>query len=831
VNVSKIELIWNNPFTMDLHTRFLIFLILINGNSHQSQACPKKCACSDVRVDCYSRRLESIPEGIPESVRSLDLHDNEIKHVNAETLSSLSNLESLFMKQNRLTDLKFLAFVNLPKLKKLYVGGNEIKVIGDTVFANLPLLQDLDLAKNNLTGITGDLNISGLMRLYLSYNRLKSLQDNTLNGVRSLQYLILDNNDISYISKSAFAGMTNLSHLFLRGNPIRNVDHTFEDIGTLSYLDISACILTHLPRGLPWALHYLKISDNNLTMIESRDLYSTRYLGIIFLDNNNIEAIQDGALLYTPYLKELRISHNKLRWLPQIPNKIETIYADNNNIKQLYQYNFAHDSVMRILSLSGNQISNISPYTFSRLANLTVLLLDHNEIRHLKNMTFANLRKLITVNLEFNPLERIERRAFGGLSKLEQLKLGNSKSNETIIDGVIFQDIPSLQDLDLQNSPSIIHDILNSSDLLRSLRSIKTLNLMNGSLETITMEVQTSLPNLDSLKLSGNPWLCNKELVVLRSWINNSPKLFGNSRITCASPDHLRGRNVKDLSVEDLILALTFTSSYVLEDVYGSKTSMYEYEEASTMESHIGYVTYLSKLTVLVSPTIATRTETFPERSLPEEQAISSENMMEYSQPQLTPSVTLTSTECSVALPVEMLSSLSPTTIFSFPGSTTSSVKVIDSRHSMQPPNTCTTEEASTTSLPRYTTTSPIHSTSTVISQPIPTEVPPLSPTNGVFTDIPDITQMSKQTTKLTSLSSSSPTTSDIISITQINSDFNNRRSTLSATASNIITNPDTTSNPLTLQPVEASVTRTLLPTNTLELLASSSSIFEMPER
>uniref|UniRef100_A0A0B7AJD6 LRRCT domain-containing protein n=1 Tax=Arion vulgaris TaxID=1028688 RepID=A0A0B7AJD6_9EUPU len=548
------------------HKNYILLLLVVAiGISIQTDACPHECICSETRADCSSRQLQEIPDQIPESVTSVDLHDNNISEADANKLTHLHKLEMLSLHTNHLTRLKSLTFVSLTQLKNLNIGYNNIKEIEDNVFTQLTSLQDLDLTNNQLTDITGKFNISSLRRLFLSNNQITTLQNHSLDGVRNLYKLVLDNNNISYISQSAFAGMVHLSNLVLRGNPIKNIDHIFGDLGTMLYLDVSSCFLTSIPQGLPWALGKLNISDNKLRVIQSQDLYSTRYLRLMILDNNQIQIIHNGALLYTPYLTEVQINHNKLRMLPQIPKNIETFSANNNEIQKLFQFNFVHDSALRKLILSRNQITQISANTFSHLSNLSILLLDHNSIQDLKNMSFAGLRQLINLNLEFNPISKIESRAFGGLQKLKQLHLANVQANETIIQGIIFQDIPSLSNLNLQSSPSIIYDILNSSDLLRTLRNIQHLNLMNGTLETLSEDIRIFLPNLESLQLSDNPWQCDTALVRLRNWISDSPKLFANSTIICTSPEHLRGRLIQDVSIEELKLAETFTTSNIID--------------------------------------------------------------------------------------------------------------------------------------------------------------------------------------------------------------------------------------------------------------------------
>lgn len=605
----------NRPHFMDRTMYALLALVAAHAMILPTTSCPPECFCSETLAECSRRQLQAIPEGIPESVESLDLRDNQITDVDADKLAQLQSLKTLSLQINHLSKLKPLTFVSLTRLTRLYIASNKIETIDDNAFQDLPSLKYLDLANNKLSDIGGKFHIARLQRLILSNNEIPSLQNDTLNSVRNVFYLILANNKISYISKWALDAMENLVYLDLQGNPIKNIDNIFGGAQRLSSLNVAACQLVNIPKGLPWPLRYLNISNNNLTMVQAQDLRNTMYLAHLIADNNQIQTIQDGALTFTPYLTEINISYNKIKWLPQIPSHIEIFIADNNEIHQLFQSSFAHDSKMKILSLRSNNISEIPPNTFSRLPNLSTLNLGHNAIKHLQNTSFSGARQLTTLNLEFNPVDKIDYRAFGGLQKLENLNLSNINSNKTVIEGAIFQDVPSLASLYLQSSPSIINDIFNSSDLLRSLRNIQHLYLSNGSIERVSMDVKQFLPHLKSLQLSDNPLHCDSELVELHNWINESPELFANSSVICASPNHLKGRAVQNVSIQELTMPAPTQPTYFSSNSLGFSvniTTAFDENMNQTEDSTLGKledVTRLHQPSSTVSTIQATKSE------------------------------------------------------------------------------------------------------------------------------------------------------------------------------------------------------------------------------
>ncbi|CAL1528354.1 unnamed protein product [Lymnaea stagnalis] len=563
----------------------LIILLLASARLTVAQTCPADCYCGEDQVDCYDRQLGAMPDNLSASARYLNLQKNNIKTVDGWKLTGLQGLEHLNLKENQVEELQPESFLNLSSLRNLHLENNNIQNIADNAFGDLPALKVLELSGNQISDISGTFeNISSLERLNLNQNKLTSLKDDSFKGVRGLTYLTLAQNKISFISKLAFQGMTILSYLVLRGNPLRNVDGIFTGLEALMFLDVSSCQLSRVPAGLPWPLMTLNLSSNDLLILESRDLEDTQHLGTIILDNNKISVIQDGAFDNKPYLKDIRLNGNKLKQLPYgIPSTVLKFTAENNNILRIFDLNFAHDSTMRVLSLKNNQINDLAAYTFSRLPNLTALFLDQNQITILNNMTFAGLRQLNTLNLEQNPISRIERRAFTSLQRLNYLKLSSTTSNATVLGVAAFQDCPSLISLELMGSPSIVKSILNSKENLHSLQGLKDLNIMNNGLQTLSMDVRMALGNLRTLKLSANPWDCDSHLLYLRKWMSEFPKLFFMlESVTCASPENLKGRSVLDVDPKEFTMATTTEASTTKEITRAMTTTNDENNEDSS---------------------------------------------------------------------------------------------------------------------------------------------------------------------------------------------------------------------------------------------------------
>uniref|UniRef100_A0A3B4WGH4 Slit homolog 2 (Drosophila) n=1 Tax=Seriola lalandi dorsalis TaxID=1841481 RepID=A0A3B4WGH4_SERLL len=79
-----------------------------------------------------------------------------------------------------------------------------------------------DLSNNQISTLSNHSlsNMSELLTLILSYNRLRCIPVRAFDGLRSLRLLSLHGNDISLIPEGAFKDLSSLSHLALGANPL-----------------------------------------------------------------------------------------------------------------------------------------------------------------------------------------------------------------------------------------------------------------------------------------------------------------------------------------------------------------------------------------------------------------------------------------------------------------------------------------------------------------------------------------------------------------------------------------------------------------------------------
>ncbi|XP_069558781.1 toll-like receptor 8 [Brachyistius frenatus] len=330
---------------------------------------------SMVRFDCEQRLLKEVPHGITSNATDLNLSDNLIKDIKDDAFSNLLNLTQLNL--NRAN-----------KDKELHIAAN--------TFKNLTKLHHLRLVSDGLKKIPGNLPLS-------------------------LQFLDLNKNKIMSLDKQSFAGLTNVTHLWLSkncytwnpcGDIIRVKNNSFVHMHKLKLLDLSFNNLTKVPKGLPQSLNVLMLMSNQIQSISKDDFRGLQNLKILKIQGN-CPRCQNA-----PY--------------PCVPcqNLSLAIHADA----------FHSLTQLKTLNLGGNSLQHLNPSWFERLNNLKQLFLAFNFLLEAitEEATFLrNIPKLEKVDLSFNfALKQYPRtinlsKEFQTLTSLRTLHL----------EGLVFQSI------------------------------------------------------------------------------------------------------------------------------------------------------------------------------------------------------------------------------------------------------------------------------------------------------------------------------------------------------------------------------------------------------
>ncbi|KAK5613002.1 hypothetical protein CRENBAI_003302 [Crenichthys baileyi] len=369
---------------------------------------------SKVLFDCSRRALEKVPVGITSNVTALDLSENSLKTIKTDAFSSLLNLTWLN-----------LNWANLNK-----------KVIFMANLKNLTKLHELKMSGNGLEEIPSNLPVT-------------------------VEILDLSGNNITFLNQRSFAGLPNLSQLWLSkncyywnpcGRPVTILENSLTHMSKLQYLDLSYNNLSQVPKGLPESLEMLNVSCNKIQHI---------FKGYFFGLNN---------------LKLLKIQGNCPRCenapYPCVPCPKHSLGIDADAFESLSQ--------LEELNMGGNSLEYLNPLWFKNLRKLKHLLL-----------SFNFLLNEITGKAEFLQfLPRLEVIEFSFNYALRQYPVTINLSNE-------FSNLKSLRTLHMEGM--VFQNI--GPDTLKPLYGLRNLSALNLGTNFIIQADSTVFTKFHPLKM------------------------------------------------------------------------------------------------------------------------------------------------------------------------------------------------------------------------------------------------------------------------------------------------------------------------------------------
>ena len=177
-------------------------------------------------------------------------------------------------------------FDQYEQLTKLDLSGNNIKSISNL---NLTKLLILNLSNNKISIIKNDTFscLSKLAVLDLSFNQIKKIKHDSFKNVQNLIDLNLSNNIIEKLSRGAFNNLKKLLHLDLHNNKITKIPKFLfhSDLLMLEYINLSHNLLTEME--LYWPVHI----PSGLVTIDIKHNFIknfTNYFGLLFSNSSTL---------------------------------------------------------------------------------------------------------------------------------------------------------------------------------------------------------------------------------------------------------------------------------------------------------------------------------------------------------------------------------------------------------------------------------------------------------------------------------------------------------------------------------------------------------------
>ncbi|XP_075058179.1 SLIT and NTRK-like protein 3 [Mixophyes fleayi] len=194
------------------------------------------------------------------------------------------------------------------------------------------------------------------------------------------------------------------------------------------------------------------------------------------------------------------------------------LYLQRNSMRKLYTNSFLHLNNAVSINLGNNALQDIQAGAFNGMKVLKRLYLHENKLDIFRNDTFMGLESLEYLQADYNVIKRIESGSFRNLNKLRVLILNDN--HIPLLPTNLFKSV-SLTHLDLRGN------------------RLKILSY-RGMLDHIGRSIM-------EIQLAENPWNCTCEIVQLKSWLERIPYTVLVGDITCESPFHFHGKDLRDI--------------------------------------------------------------------------------------------------------------------------------------------------------------------------------------------------------------------------------------------------------------------------------------------
>ncbi|KAK3093650.1 hypothetical protein FSP39_018453 [Pinctada imbricata] len=419
-------------------------------------------------------RITSVGPNVFQGLKfvKLDLTENFITSFDIDAFSGLQNdLRIVRLEASGSVSFPFQAMQNLTGLQEIYLKDFEQQGLdSSTKFEYFPNLQKLSMIRSNIQFISRsafDGKLTNLRELEFTHNpSVSSFPVPAIRNLRTLTKLTWTFNDMDQTSPQMFSQLTNLVELDLSHNKINSLADnwytgitskleflnlqannlstaTIQSMGTpdwpkLHQLNLAVNNLQDFPSGffskMP-DLAYLGLGSNKLTTL--RSTYFTGLANMYSLDfhENFIASVESGALAHMPLLRSVNLENQNVATLNFSAGSI----SGAEGIEQLYLINTP-------------VIQNEMWGAIRKMTNLTELHLTRTRITSIPDLVFQNHQRLVLLDIEGNTLGSVTQAMFHGLaSSLESISLTNTGIQT--IGECVFKDFNKLKTIHLgQNS-------------------------------------------------------------------------------------------------------------------------------------------------------------------------------------------------------------------------------------------------------------------------------------------------------------------------------------------------------------------------------------------
>ena len=307
------------------------------------------------------------------TLKEVYLIGNRFTSVPSAALSTLNKMTKLDLSQNAIQVIQSDAFSNMNQLQELILSQNGVNTINTNAFRGIQDTLKILALSNNAGIVEADLTpvstLNNLEQLDLSYNSMRSIPNQFFQQMSRLVTFNANNNQISSITSTSFQGLgSSFQTLNLHDNNINIIGpDTFANLNGLKNLNMDNQLLsgTYSPNtfsGLENTLESLSLSTTGFTQLHWSSVGRLAKLTSLKLSKNSIQTVPGGTFVNLGLLQSLNLQSNAISKLKQTSFKglqftLEKIYLDNNDIETLDECVFHKFQKLEEIHLDGNPLN------------------------------------------------------------------------------------------------------------------------------------------------------------------------------------------------------------------------------------------------------------------------------------------------------------------------------------------------------------------------------------------------------------------------------------------------------------------------------------------
>ncbi|XP_054846651.1 toll-like receptor 6 [Eublepharis macularius] len=550
----------------------------------------------------YSKRfLEAVPKNLPADTMGLDLSQNSICEVGTSDFNYLSKLRILKLAHNCIRDIDFSIFQNNKNLEYLDLSHNKLWTVSCYPIMNL---RHLNLSYNNLS-MPMCSEFSKMLKLEYLAIGTRRIQKSDFSVLAHLQLdtLFLDLENLSEY-KAENLSMFNAKNLQIALPPNKEFHIVLNlELSSTVGLELSNVqddhvndlntILRKLSKNVRLrnlTLSHMKTSLGNVVDLFQNVWKTTiEYFNVYYLTITQLRLIPPIPDYAENSLRALTIKHVIIKETEFNQTEVYKLFSEMkisaltvSNATAIHMLCPSKPSRFTYLNFSYNSITDTLFEECDNLALLETLILHVNQFKKftkVSSMT-SHMKSLKYLDMSQNLLQYEDHEK--GCSWGENLVELNLSSN--LLSDSVFHCLPvNIQKLDLQNNQissipkemvelRALEELNLASNRLTDLpgcgqfSSLRLLNAAMNSIFTPSSEFYHTCQSIREVKAEHNPFMCSCEL---RVFINlrkqGMVELVGwPESYLCEYPEYLRGIQLKDFHISELVCNTTLLVAVVL---------------------------------------------------------------------------------------------------------------------------------------------------------------------------------------------------------------------------------------------------------------------------